>query len=129
MNRRDRSLPLCRSLALLTELQSPPTSRWIPPEIFCVDRVNLDQFVGLEVRQSSTWIRFSVKVQPRASRDEIVGVHAGALKIKLTAPPVEGAANEAMIAFLTGEFNIATRRISIISGASARSKVIEIATQ
>jgi uncharacterized protein len=65
-------------------------------------------------------------VQPRASRNEIAGVHGDALKIRLTSPPVDGAANEALVIFLTDLFAVPARAITIISGAQSRSKVVEI---
>ena len=89
--------------------------------------MNLDRFVGLEVRRKSGSVRIAVKVQPRSSRNEITGVVAGALKVKLTAPPVDGAANEALIELLAAELEIPRRRVTIVGGDTARSKLIEIA--
>lgn len=86
----------------------------------------LDRFVGLDVRKTANAVRFSVKVQPRASRNEIVGVLGGALKVKLTAPPVDGAANAALIELFSSELGVPKRKISIISGESARTKVVQV---
>jgi uncharacterized protein len=72
-------------------------------------------------------VRISVRVQPRASRTEIAGMHGDALKIRLAAPPVDGAANEALVTFLTEHFAVARRAVTIVSGAQSRSKVVEIA--
>ena len=71
-------------------------------------------------------IRISVRVQPRASRDELAGVINGALKVRLRAPPVEGAANDALIAFLADELGVARRHVRIVSGFGSRNKVVEV---
>jgi uncharacterized protein (TIGR00251 family) len=72
-------------------------------------------------------VRISVRVQPRASRTEIAGVHGEALKVRLAAPPVDGAANEALVIFLTDRFAVPRRAITIVSGAQSRAKVVEVA--
>lgn len=87
----------------------------------------LARFSDLVTRQCNTGTRFSVRVQPRASRNEIVGVLGGALKVKLSAPPVDGAANAGLIDLLADELGVPKRRIRIVLGESARTKVIEIA--
>jgi uncharacterized protein (TIGR00251 family) len=69
-------------------------------------------------------IRIEVRVQPRAARTEIVGAHGGALKIRVAAPPVNGAANEALIRFLAQRLDVARSAVSIGGGVSARSKVV-----
>ena len=71
-------------------------------------------------------VRFSVRVQPRASRSEVCGVHGEALKVRLGAPPVDGAANEALIALLAEELGVPRRAIRILSGAASRSKLIQV---
>jgi uncharacterized protein (TIGR00251 family) len=78
------------------------------------------------VQERAGAVRFTVRVQPRASRSRVEGVHAGALKVRLTAPPVEGAANEALIALLAEQLEVPKRAIAIVSGASSRTKVVEI---
>jgi len=70
--------------------------------------------------------RLDVRVQPRASRNEIVGVQGGALRVRLTAPPVDGAANEALIRLLAGELGVARRQVRIVAGATSRNKVVEV---
>lgn len=90
--------------------------------------MNFDRFSGLEIRERPGAVRIAVRVQPRSSRDEIVGVIAGALKVKLTAPPVDGAANDALIELLSSEIGVPKRRISIVGGETSKSKLIEIAT-
>lgn len=70
-------------------------------------------------------VRFSVRVQPRASRTEIAGIQQGALKVRLQAPPVDGAANEALVDFLADSLDVPRRMIRIVAGESSRSKVVE----
>lgn len=72
-------------------------------------------------------VRFPVRVQPRASRTEIAGTHQGALKVRLQAPPVDGAANEALVEFLAESLGVPRRMVEIVSGASSRTKVVEVA--
>jgi uncharacterized protein len=71
-------------------------------------------------------VRLSIKVVPRASKNEIAGVQAGVWKIRLTAPPVDNAANDALVSFLAQVLDLPKRSISIVSGARGRSKTIEV---
>jgi len=68
----------------------------------------------------------SVRVQPRASRNEAAGLVGDQLKIKLTAPPVEGEANDACLAFLAKLLDLPPSRLAIIQGARSRTKLIRI---
>ena len=65
-------------------------------------------------------------MQPRARTNEIVGRHGDALKVRLTAPPVDGAANEALVELLAATFGIPRRAVTIVTGASSRTKVVEL---
>lgn len=68
-----------------------------------------------------------VKVIPRATKDQISGfMQDGTLKIRITAPPVDGKANQALVEFLSASFGIHRDQISIISGASSRIKILQI---
>ena len=67
-----------------------------------------------------------VRIQPRASKNEIIPMEGGAFKIRLTAPPVDGAANEALVRFLSGVLGIAKTRVEIVSGQTSREKRIRI---
>jgi uncharacterized protein (TIGR00251 family) len=78
----------------------------------------------VEVRGAS--IRVHVHVQPRASRSEVVGLHGAALKVRLHAPPVDGAANDALVALLAERLDIPRRDVRIVQGATSRAKVVEI---
>jgi uncharacterized protein len=71
-------------------------------------------------------VRFAVRVQPRASRSEVSGLHGEALKVRLSAPPVDGAANEALIALLADVLAVSRRAVRIVAGASARTKLVEV---
>lgn len=68
----------------------------------------------------------SVLLVPNASRNEIVGWHEGALKIRLAAPPVEGKANEELLRFLADKLDLAPSEISIKSGHTSKRKRIDI---
>jgi uncharacterized protein (TIGR00251 family) len=82
---------------------------------------------GLRVRAVPGGVRLTVRVQPRAATSAIAGVHGEAMKVRLTAPPVDGAANEALVNLLAEYFRIPRRAITIVSGTSARTKVVELA--
>lgn len=71
-------------------------------------------------------ITFAVRVQPRASRNEIVGQLDDALKIRLAAPPVDGQANEELIRLLARFFAVSRAQISIRSGQTSKNKLIGI---
>jgi len=71
-------------------------------------------------------LTFKVRVVPRSSRNEIVGEHDGALRIRLTAPPVEGAANAALLRTLARAFDVSPGSVAIISGATSRTKTVSI---
>jgi uncharacterized protein len=70
--------------------------------------------------------RIAVRVQPRARRDEILGERNGALVVRVTAPPVENKANDAVRKVLARRLRIAPGRVSVVRGASSRDKLIEI---
>jgi uncharacterized protein (TIGR00251 family) len=69
-----------------------------------------------------------VHLQPRAVRDGVVGVHGEALKVTLTAAPVENAANSALLAFLAGLLAVPRASVSLVSGAKSRDKRVFIST-
>jgi uncharacterized protein len=69
---------------------------------------------------------FAVRVQPRASRDEIAGVMGGAIKIRLRAPAVENRANEALVEFLASVLKTSKSAVRIRSGEQSRSKRVEV---
>ena len=71
-------------------------------------------------------VTFSIQIQPRASKNEIMRIDDGRLKIRLTAPPVDGAANEALVKFLADQFNVSRSQVEIVSGHTGREKIIKI---
>jgi uncharacterized protein len=70
--------------------------------------------------------RIAVRVQPRAPKNEIAGERGGALIVRVTAPPVEGKANDALRKLLAKRLGIAPGRVSVVRGASGRDKLVEI---
>lgn len=70
--------------------------------------------------------RINVYVQPRASKTAVVGMHDGCVKIRLAAPPVDGAANAALIEFVADQLDIARSRVRIAAGHTSRRKTIEV---
>ena len=78
------------------------------------------------LRESKKGLTFDIQVFPHASRAEIAGVQEGAFKVKVTAPPVEGAANEACIKLLADKLGLKKSQIKISSGAKSRKKTVMI---
>lgn len=68
----------------------------------------------------------NVHIQPRASRDEVVGEHGGRIKIRTCAPPVDGKANDHLIGFLATLFGVPRRQVQLISGETGRQKRFEV---
>ena len=80
----------------------------------------------LRVTETPEGIVFTVHVQPRASRSEICGPKDGELKLRLTSPPVEDAANKQCVELIAKALGIAKSRVSIRAGAKSRHKVIKV---
>ncbi|MEI7590854.1 MAG: DUF167 domain-containing protein [Deltaproteobacteria bacterium] len=78
----------------------------------------------LPLKENNDGVIILVQVLPRASRSEVVGVRDGAIKIKLSSPPIEGKANEECIALIGKAFGIRKSNIEIISGLKGRKKSI-----
>jgi uncharacterized protein (TIGR00251 family) len=81
---------------------------------------------GLRIREQDGAITFEVRVAPRASRNRVVGIQDGALKVALTAPPVDGAANEALKKLLAKALGVAKSDVEILRGDRARIKVLRV---
>jgi len=79
------------------------------------------------IRDTPSGATFQVKVHPRARKNAITGVVGEALKLALTAPPVEGRANEACIGYLAEFLNVARSSVTIAAGETNRLKLIRIA--
>ncbi len=71
-------------------------------------------------------LTLSIRVQPRASRDEIVGPYGDRLKVRITAPPVDGRANAHLIKYLAKVFGVPRARVSLLAGESGREKRLRI---
>jgi len=80
----------------------------------------------LELIERDGGTSFAVRVVPRASREAVVGVHDGALKVSLTAPPVEGAANDALVRMLAKALGVPRRAVSVLHGAHGRLKTVRV---
>ena len=71
-------------------------------------------------------ITLTLRVQPRASRTAVAGLHGDALKIQVTAPPVDAAANEAVVALVAALMGVPKSSVGIVRGATARTKVVRV---
>lgn len=80
----------------------------------------------LETQERNGAVIFSVRVQPRASKDEVAGEMGGALKVRLRAPALEDRANEALVEFLAQLLKTSRSAVRILSGDRSRTKRIEI---
>jgi len=80
----------------------------------------------LRIVEITGGVRIEVRVQPRSSRNQVVGEQNEALKIKLTAPPVEGEANAALVDFLSNYLKLPRKDIKLIKGETSRHKIVEI---
>jgi uncharacterized protein len=80
----------------------------------------------ISIRETETGVVFRIRVVPRASRCEPAGFQNDALKLRITAPPVEGKANEACIALLAELLGVKKARVAIIAGQSSRTKTVAV---
>ncbi len=71
--------------------------------------------------------RITVRLTPRASREEFAGERNGAILVRVTAPPVDGAANEALVRLLAKTMGVPRGAVTIISGETSRTKLVEVA--
>jgi uncharacterized protein (TIGR00251 family) len=71
-------------------------------------------------------ITLKIHLFPRASRDEICGLHGDAIKVKVTAPPIEGKANKALQRFIAEKLNLASSQVEIMAGRRSRKKILRI---
>jgi uncharacterized protein len=78
------------------------------------------------IEATPTGITIRVYVAPRSSANKVVGMHNGALKVALTAPPVEGAANKALIEFFAKALGVAKSAVKLVSGETSRHKVVSV---
>ena len=80
----------------------------------------------IEVTSRDGAVSFAVRVIPRASRDAVDGEFQGALKVRLTAPPADNRANEALRRFLAERLNVSAAAVRILRGEKSRSKHVEV---
>jgi len=79
------------------------------------------------ITPTPTGSRLHLRVQPRASRNEVLGLQGNAIRVRLTAPPVDGAANDALMRFLAERLGVGRGAMTLVSGHHGRSKVLEVA--
>ena len=70
--------------------------------------------------------RLALRIQPRASRNAIIGLHGQSIRIRLTAPPVDGAANKALVSFLVERLGVSAAAVELVRGHGSRDKVVEV---
>jgi len=81
----------------------------------------------MQCAKTKDGVSFGVRVVPRASHSEIVGAHDGSLRVRLAAPPVDGAANEELIRVLARTLHVPRARIEIVAGHTNRTKQVRVA--
>jgi hypothetical protein len=85
-----------------------------------------DAILQLNVREHDGGASFELRVQPRAARSAMLGVHAGALKLSLTAAPVDGAANDALLRLLAGWLDVRRAELELLRGERSRAKIVHV---
>ncbi len=83
-------------------------------------------FTLIDFIENEDSITFTIRVVPRASKNEIAGCQDGILRVRISAPPVDGAANEEVVRVLAKAFGVARSSVSILSGNASRTKRIRI---
>ena len=80
----------------------------------------------LYIKEEQDRVFFKVRVQPRASKNQIAGLYEDAIKLRITAPPVDGEANEACRVYLAELLKVPRSRVEIVSGHTGRNKTIKV---
>jgi len=78
------------------------------------------------VEPAAGGVRLLLHVQPRASRTQLAGLHGGALKLRVAAPPVDGAANLELLRFLADLLEVPRSRVELLGGSGARRKLVQV---
>lgn len=78
------------------------------------------------VEERNGYLYLHIHTQPRASRNEVVGIQGDSLKIRLTSPPVEGAANALLVEFVAKRLGLSKSKVEIVSGEKSRKKVLKV---
>jgi uncharacterized protein (TIGR00251 family) len=81
----------------------------------------------ITIRETQTGVVFEIRVVPRASRCEAAGIQGDALKLRITAPPVEGKANEECVRLLARLLDVKRAQVEILAGRTARTKTVAVA--
>ena len=81
----------------------------------------------MPLKEEKNGVLLKIKVQPKASHNQIVGIMDNALKIRLTAPPIDGKANLACLKFLAEALGVSRQQVELVSGQTGRQKLIRIA--
>lgn len=82
--------------------------------------------MSVKITKTSDGIKFSVRVVPKSSRNNISALDENSFKLKITAPPVDGKANEACENFVSDILSVAKSKVKIVSGQKSKSKIIEV---
>ena len=77
-------------------------------------------------KETREGIRLRIRVQPRATQNQVIGVHGDALKVRITSPPVDGAANKQCVQFIAKYMGLSRSAVELVSGASSRNKTIHL---
>ncbi len=83
--------------------------------------------MSLQIQETDSGLVFAIFVQPRASKNEAVGLYGDAVKIRLTAPPVEGKANKMCASFLAKSLGVPKSAVEIVAGQTGRTKQVKVA--
>jgi uncharacterized protein (TIGR00251 family) len=83
--------------------------------------------IVITIREHADGLTFSVRVHPRAKKNALTGAAGETLKVSLTAPPVDGKANEACVEFFAGLLKVPRASVSIAAGLTSRNKVVRVA--
>jgi uncharacterized protein (TIGR00251 family) len=78
------------------------------------------------LRSQPDWVFLSVKVQPRASRNDVGGLHGSELKVAVTAPPVDSAANQAVVELIAEILGLPRRAVTLVRGQTSRHKILRL---
>lgn len=78
------------------------------------------------IETTSSGVRIRLRVQPRAARTEVAGVHGDAVRLRVAAAPVDGAANTALVHFLAERLGVPRSAVHLLAGVSGRSKVVAV---
>lgn len=78
------------------------------------------------VEERNGYLYIRIHVQPRASKNEIIGIHGDSLKVRLTSPPVEGAANSLLVEFIAKKIGMPKSLIEIAAGEKSRHKTLKV---